>query len=96
MSIFFTISLGILGANFCKIPLKQLVFLNLVQIGVILFFLSLGFIAGSQIPILPHEPQAEAVYNNPIPAVLMLTAIVVGFSVTVLGYALIIKGRDES
>jgi len=40
--------------------------------------------------------QAEAVvYSNPLPSVLMLTAIVVGIATTALALALIVRVRDE-
>ena len=37
----------------------------------------------------------DSIYSNPLPHVLILTAIVVGIATTALGLALIIKIREE-
>jgi multicomponent Na+:H+ antiporter subunit C len=41
------------------------------------------------------EQAVPMIYSNPLPSVLMLTAIVVGIATTSLALALIVRVRDE-
>lgn len=70
--------------------LKKVIGMGLMQVGVILFFISLAFKNNATIPILhSHETHVAAEYFiNPLPHALMLTAIVVG--VSLLGVSLIL------
>ncbi|MGV1100704.1 cation:proton antiporter subunit C [Thiovibrio sp. JS02] len=72
--------------------LKKVIAMSIFQSAIILFYVSIGDKRGSTIPILLHG-QGEhgaaidpSLYANPLPHVLMLTAIVVG--VSTLGVAL--------
>ena len=71
---------------------KKIIGMNIFQTAIILFFVSIGAKKGATIPIIEHghhgeHPVIHAVdYINPLPHVLMLTAIVV--SVATLGVAL--------
>jgi len=71
---------------------KKVIGMNIVQTAIILFFVSIGAKRGATIPIIAHGhgEEVHAVhavdYINPLPHVLMLTAIVV--SVATLGVAL--------
>ncbi|MCB2187727.1 MAG: cation:proton antiporter subunit C [Deltaproteobacteria bacterium] len=70
---------------------KKIVGMSIFQTAIILFYVSLGAKKGAGIPIIMHGhggPEAINVadYINPLPHVLMLTAIVV--SVATLGVAL--------
>lgn len=67
---------------------KKLIGLNLLQMSVFLFFILMGKVGGGSAPILEA---GVAVYSNPLPHVLILTAIVVGVSSTALGLALAIR-----
>jgi len=80
--------------------IKKLIGMSIFQTAIILFYISIGVKDGAQIPIIQHhapEPGAaehhEAInpdeYSNPLPHVLMLTAIVVG--VATLGVALAVS-----
>ena len=75
---------------------KKLIGMNIFQTAIILFFISTGAKAGGRIPILDkyetlkHGVDVNTIVN-PLPHVLMLTAIVVGVSVT--GVALAVLGR---
>jgi multicomponent Na+:H+ antiporter subunit C len=74
---------------------KKLIGLGMFQVSVILFYVSMGKIAGGTAPIIPSEIPAEGVlYSNPLPHVLMLTAIVVGVATLALGLALVIRIRE--
>lgn len=67
---------------------KKIVGLNIFQVSVFLFYISMGKIKGGTAPIL-HE--GVEVYSNPLPHVLILTAIVVGVATTALGLALTVR-----
>jgi len=69
---------------------------NYYLIFFIMFFsLTIGFNHGSDYPIINFEETSEklskTVYNNPLPQVLMLTAIVVGVATFAVGLAIMIK-----
>ena len=72
---------------------KKIIGMNIIQTAIILFFISIGAKRGATIPIIMHGHGGSdhaainaADYINPLPHVLMLTAIVV--SVATLGVAL--------
>jgi len=77
--------------------IKKIVGLNLFQTAVFMFYISLGKVTGGTAPIFPLDMQIdpETVYTNPLPHVLILTAIVVGIATTSLGLALIVRIREE-
>jgi multicomponent Na+:H+ antiporter subunit C len=70
---------------------KKVVGLNLFQTGVFLFFVASAYRVGGRAPLL-SEPGP---YVNPLPHVLILTAIVVGVSVTAVALALVVRLYDE-
>ncbi len=75
---------------------KKLIGMNIFQTAIILFFVSTGAKAGGKIPILNKYEVLEHGVNvnsivNPLPHVLMLTAIVVGVSVTGVALAVMIR-----
>lgn len=70
---------------------KKLVGLNIFQTAVFLFYISIGFVHDGAVPIL--TPGVE-LYSNPLPHVLILTAIVVGVATTALGLALVVRIRE--
>jgi multicomponent Na+:H+ antiporter subunit C len=69
---------------------KKIMGLNLFQVSVILFYVSIAKVDGGSAPIL-IEGAKDVLYSNPLPHVLMLTAIVVGVSVTAVSLALIVR-----
>lgn len=72
--------------------IKKVVGLNLFQTSVFMLYISMGKVAGGTAPILTGKP--DTVYSNPLPHVLILTAIVVGISTTALALALIVRIRE--
>ena len=68
--------------------IKKLVGLGLFQTSVYLLYLSPGKILGGTPPILSPE---FSVYSNPLPHVLILTAIVVGVATLAVGLALVVR-----
>jgi len=67
---------------------KKLVGLNIFQASVFLLYISIGKVSGGSAPILAT---GILVYSNPLPHVLILTAIVVGVATTALGLALVVR-----
>jgi len=68
--------------------IKKLIGLSLFQTSVYLLYISPGKIIGGTPPIL--DP-AFKVYSNPLPHVLILTAIVVGIATVALGLAIVVR-----
>ncbi|QHD64888.1 cation:proton antiporter subunit C [Neorickettsia findlayensis] len=68
-------------------PIKKLIGLGLFQSSVLLLYISLAYIEGAATPVI--SPGVEN-YVNPLPHVLMLTAIVVGVATLALGLTLVI------
>jgi len=69
---------------------KKIMGVNIFQASVILLYVSMGKVAGGTAPILMEGP-ATVIYSNPVPHVLMLTAIVVGVASTAVGLALAVR-----
>jgi multicomponent Na+:H+ antiporter subunit C len=69
---------------------KKIIGLNIFQTAIFLFYISLGDITGGTEPIV-IEGQADVLYVNPLPHVLILTAIVVGVATTAVALALVIR-----
>lgn len=67
---------------------KKMVGLGIFQTSVFILYISMGKVAGGTAPILEHGIR---VYSNPVPHVLILTAIVVGVATLALGLALIVR-----
>ncbi|MCP5037210.1 MAG: cation:proton antiporter subunit C [Rhodobacteraceae bacterium] len=76
---------------------KKIVGLNMFQTSVFMLYISMGKVTGGTAPIFPIDMQIDpdVVYSNPLPHVLILTAIVVGIATTALGLALIVRIREE-
>lgn len=71
--------------------MKKLFALSMMQTSVLWFYISLGKIFYATPPILNNNLKID--YSNPLPQVLMLTAIVVGAAIISLGFSLVIKIR---
>ena len=69
--------------------IKKVIGLNIFQAGVIMFYVALGKVEGGTAPI--FIPGDDVAYSNPLPHVLMLTAIVVGIATTSLALALVVR-----
>jgi len=71
---------------------KKIVGLNVFQVSVFLLYITMGKVAGGTAPILADGIE---IYSNPLPHVLILTAIVVGVATTSLGLALVVRINEE-
>lgn len=84
--------------------IKKLVGLGIFQTAVFLIYISLGKVTGGTPPIMPIDIMYDVldnggtdptVYSNPLPHVLILTAIVVGIATTSVGLALVIRIKES-
>lgn len=73
---------------------KKVLGLTLFQVAVIMLYITLGKVRGGTAPILVKGAE-DVVYSNPLPHVLMLTAIVVGLGTTALALALVVRIHEE-
>ncbi len=74
--------------------IKKVVGLNIFQASVFLLYISMGKVDGGTAPIVPEGSVEGVSYSNPLPHVLILTAIVVGVATSALGLALIVRIRE--
>jgi multicomponent Na+:H+ antiporter subunit C len=71
--------------------IKKIVGLSILQISVFMLYISVAKVEGGAAPIL--TPGA-GLYTNPLPHVLILTAIVVGIATVALALALIVRIKE--
>ena len=71
--------------------IKKIAGLNIFQVSVFLLYISIGNVHEGTTPIIAPGFQH---YSNPLPHVLILTAIVVGVATTALGLALIVRIKE--
>ena len=71
--------------------IKKIAGLNIFQTSVFLLYISIGNVEGGTTPIIAEGIEQ---YSNPLPHVLILTAIVVGVATTALGLALVVRIRE--
>jgi multicomponent Na+:H+ antiporter subunit C len=70
---------------------KKIIGLNIFQTSVFLLYISMGKVAGGTAPILADGFE---VYSNPLPSVLILTAIVVGVATMAVALSLVVRIRE--
>ncbi len=70
---------------------KKIVGLSIFQVAVFVFYITVARIEGGTAPIIA---EGLSNYTNPLPHVLILTAIVVGIATTALGLAMIVRIKD--
>ncbi len=68
--------------------IKKLIGLSIFQVSVFLLYISMGKVSGGTAPILGEGIDT---YSNPLPHVLILTAIVVGIATLSVGLALVVR-----
>lgn len=72
---------------------KKIMGLTITQVSVIMFFVAMGKVKGGTAPILV-EGAEELALSNPVPHVLMLTAIVVGVATNALALSIVVRIRE--
>jgi multicomponent Na+:H+ antiporter subunit C len=70
---------------------KKIFGLNIFQVSVFVLYISMGKVDDGTAPILDDS---YTLYSNPLPHVLILTAIVVGVATMALGLALVVRIRN--
>ena len=70
---------------------KKIIGLNLFQTSAFVFYVSAGKLKDGTVPI---RQESVELYSNPLPHVLILTAIVVGVASTALGLSLVLRIKD--
>ena len=89
--------IGLYGILIKKNAVKKIIGMNIMQTAIILFFISIGAKRSATIPIIEHgrgsvhTTVTASHYINPLPHVLMLTAIVVAVATLGVALALAIK-----
>ena len=71
--------------------IKKIAGLNIFQTSVFLLYISIGNVKEGTAPIVA---EGFTQYSNPLPHVLILTAIVVGVATTALGLALVVRIKE--
>lgn len=90
------ILIGLYGVITRKNMMKILISLALMDTGVNLMLVALGYVEAANAPILNSVVQTnQAAFVDPIPQALVLTSIVIGTAVLGLGLALVIKIYDK-
>lgn len=86
------ILLGLYGALTKRNTIKMIMSLYIMNSGVILFFVSLGYLSGGQAAIFEDGSRLMV---DPLPQAVMLTTIVIGLVITALALALALKIYEE-
>ena len=74
--------------------IKKLIGLSIFQSAVFLMYISMDKVEGGTAPIIQSSLEFQ-VYSNPLPQVLILTAIVVGVSTLALGLSIVVRIRER-
>ena len=80
------IMLGLYGVLTNRNIIKIIISLNVFEIGLNLFIVSIAYVEGGVAPILSATTD-NAMFMDPLPHALVLTAIVIGVGTTALGLA---------
>ena len=73
---------------------KKLIGLSIFQSAVFLMYITMDKVDGGTAPIIQADIP-DAIYSNPLPQVLILTAIVVGVSTLALGLAIVVRIHER-
>jgi len=72
--------------------IKKIIGLNIFQVSVFFLYISISTVEGGAVPIIT---EGIKLYSNPLPHVLILTAIVVGVATTALALALVVRIKES-
>lgn len=72
--------------------IKKIIGLGVFQTSIFYMYITMGKVKGGSAPILDYRIEE---YSNPLPHVLILTAIVVGVAITAVALALIVRIYEE-
>jgi multicomponent Na+:H+ antiporter subunit C len=71
--------------------IQKVIGLNIFQTSVFLLYITMGKVTGGTAPIVSDD---FTLYSNPLPSVLILTAIVVGVATTAVALGLVVRIRE--
>ncbi len=74
--------------------IKKLIGLSIFQSAVFLLYITMDKVEGGTAPIIQAGVENQ-IFSNPLPQVLILTAIVVGISTTSLGLGIVVRIKEE-
>ncbi len=90
--VIFLMMIGLYATISSRNLIKKVIGINIFQISVFLFYIAMSKVKHGTAPILWDKSH---VYDNPLPHVLILTAIVVSVSTTAVALALVINIHKE-
>lgn len=79
---------GIYGLLTNRNIMKMIISLNIMEIGLFIFIISIGFSYDGIAPIITSASGSGTIYVDPLPQALVLTAIVIGVGTTALALAI--------
>ncbi len=88
---FALIAIGIYGLLTQRNLIRMVIGLNIADLGVNLFLVTVGYVDGGIAPIFTAGSLSTAMMVDPVPQAMVLTAIVIGFGVTALALTLIMR-----
>ena len=98
MELVLALAIGVLTASGVYLVLRPRTFqvivgLSLISYAVNLFIFSMGRLRVDAAPILDRANMDPALYTDPVPQALVLTAIVIGFAMTALFLVVLLAAR---
>lgn len=84
----FMMMIGLYGILTNRNVIKIIISLNVLEIGLNIFIISVGYVEDGIVPILTGSTPAGSIFVDPLPQALVLTAIVIGVGTTALGLSL--------
>ncbi len=82
--------IGVYGLMTKEDLIKQVLAINIISAGIVLYFVGVAYVSGGGVPILPNDKVVD-----PLPATLVLTGFVVDVAITALALAIIIRIKGE-
>lgn len=92
----FAFSVGLFGMCYWKDYFRRIISFAIFSSSAIMLFVTIAYKYNSYIPIYNSNNPIDAVYTDPIPSVLMLTAIVVGISVQAIALSLYLSFAEKN
>ena len=83
--------IGLFGALTKRNLIKILIALGILDTGINLFFIAIGYVTGKTAPIFSKQGLSSGNMVDPVPQALVLTAIVIGVAVLALGLSIVIR-----
>ncbi|MFO8133076.1 MAG: cation:proton antiporter subunit C [Thermoplasmatota archaeon] len=85
------VMIGLYGLMTKRDLIKQVISVNIISTGIVLYFTTLGYVEGGEAPLL-----SSGILVDPLPATLMLTSLVIDVAITSFALALIMRVKGGS